>query len=258
RERDGLFTNARLCLAPSAKLLTAPGLDRLRALAESGASVYLSYFAGSTANQRGPWLTWLDEIFGVRHTLRYGLVDPIADDEVTFSFVEPLGEIAAGATLTFAVAGESSARAYLPVTPAGADVVALDGHGRPALLRHALRSGRTFFCTYPLEYMAARTPRVNPESTWRLYSALAAEAGVHRPVRIDDPRIVTGLIRSGDAHTALFLNCSNDSVTADPILAEGVALPTAGNEPLLLAPFGVAAFPCVGALPRERLEDASG
>ena len=110
RERDGLPGNARLYLAPSAKLLTAPGLDRLRALAESGATVYLSYFAGSTARQRGPWLTWLDEIFGVRHALRYGLVDPIEEDEVTFQFVEPLGEIEAGATLTFAVAGEASAR----------------------------------------------------------------------------------------------------------------------------------------------------
>jgi endo-1,4-beta-mannosidase len=246
RERDGLPGDARLYLVPSAKLLTAPGLDRLRALAESGASVYLSYFAGSTARQRGPWLTWLDEIFGVRHALRYGLVDPIEEDEVTFQFVEPLGEIEVGTTLTFAVAGESSARAYLPVVPAGADVVAVDGRGRPTLLRHALGSGSTFLCTYPLEHMAARTPRANPESTWRLYSALATEAGVHRPVRIDDPRVVTGLIRNGDAHMALFLNCSNDTITADPILADGVALPTADDEPLLLAPFGVEALPCEG------------
>ena len=48
-------------------------------------TVYLSYFAGSTPNQRGPWLSWLDEIFGVRHLLRYGLVDPIVDDEVVFA-----------------------------------------------------------------------------------------------------------------------------------------------------------------------------
>ncbi|HKI92241.1 MAG TPA: cellulase family glycosylhydrolase [Gaiellaceae bacterium] len=254
RERDGLPGNARLVIAPSTKLLTAPGLDRLRRLAEAGATVYLSYFAGSTANQRGPWLTWLDEIFGVRHTLRYGLVDPIEGDEVTFQFVEPLGEIEAGATLTFAVAGESSARAYLPVAPAGAEVVAIDGHGRPTLLRHALGSGSTILCTYPLEHMAARTPRVNPESTWRLYSALAAEAGVRRPVRVDDPRVITGLVRSGGAHTALFLNCSKDTIAADPILANGVLLPTAGTEPLLLAPFGVQAFPCEGVAASHAFE----
>ena len=261
RERDGLPGTARLYLAPSTKLMTAPGLDRLRALAEAGATVYLSYFAGSTARQRGPWLTWLDEIFGVRHALRYGLVDPIEEDEVTFQFVEPLGDIEAGTTLTFAVAGERSARAYLPVAPAGADVVAVDGHGRPTLLRHALGSGSTFLCTYPLEYMAARTPRVNPESTWRLYSALATQAGVHRPVRVDDPRVLTGLVRSGIATTALFLNCSNDTIAADPILAPGVALPTAGDEPILLAPFGVEVFPCEGVaastVPADRLESAA-
>ena len=248
RERDGLPGNARLVIAPSAKLLTAPGLDRLRALAESGATVYLSYFAGSTARQRGPWLTWLDEIFGVRHALRYGLVDQIEEDEVTFQFVEPLGEIEAGTTLTFAVAGEASARAYLPVVPTGAVIVAVDGHGRPALLRHALGRGTTFLCTYPLEHMAARTPRANPENTWRLYSALATEAGVQRPVRVDDPRVITGLIRTGAAHTALFLNCSSDLIAAEPILADGVALPAAGDEPVLLAPYGVEAFPCEGVV----------
>src|SRR5262249_46450650 len=96
RERDGIPGPARLVLAPSRKLLTTGGLDRLREIATGGATVYLSFFAGSTARQRGPWLTWLDEIFGVRHRLRYGLVDPIEDEVVTFDFVEPLGDIEPG------------------------------------------------------------------------------------------------------------------------------------------------------------------
>ena len=174
--------------------------------------------------------------------------------------MEPLGEIEAGTTLTFAVAGEYSARAYLPVTPAGADVVAIDGHGRPTLLRHVLGSGSTYLCTYPIEHMAARTAHANPESTWRLYSALATQAGVRRPVRVDDPRVVTGLVRSGNAYTALLLNCSNDTIVADPILADGVALLATGDEPLLLAPFGVEVFPCEGiaasTVPADRLENA--
>ena len=138
-----------------------------RALATSGATVYASYFAGSTPSQRGPWLTWLDEIFGIRHRLRYGLVDPIEDEEVVFELVEELGDLEAGTRLRFRVAGEPSARSYLPVDPVGARVIAVDGHGRPALLRHALGAGSTVFCAYPLEHMAARTPRVNPEDTWQ-------------------------------------------------------------------------------------------
>ena len=101
RERDGIAPRARLYLAPCAKLLTGPGLERLRELAQGGATVYLSYFAGSTANQRGPWLSWLDEIFGVRHLLRYGLVDPIVEEQVTLDFVEDFGELSAGTRLTF-------------------------------------------------------------------------------------------------------------------------------------------------------------
>ncbi len=244
RERDSLRGGASLYLVPCAKLVTAPGLDRLRELAEAGAMVYASYFAGSTPNQRGPWLTWLDEIFGVRHRLRYGLVDPIEDDEVIFQFVDDLGDIAEGTRLSFRVAGEPSARAYLPVEPVGAEVVALDGHGRPALLRHQLGSGSAVLCTYPIEHMAARTPGANPEDTWRLYSALAAAAEVDRPVRVDDPRVLVGRVRSGDSETAIFVNCAEDSISVEPILS-GVELDPAT---VTLEPFGVAAIQCAGAV----------
>jgi endo-1,4-beta-mannosidase len=240
RERDGIPGSAKLYLAPSTKLLTAPGLDRLRELATGGATVYLSYFAGSTTNQRGPWLTWLDEIFGLRHALRYGLVDPIVDDEVVFEFVADFGEISAGTELRFRVGGEPSARSFLPVEPVGAEVVAVDGHGRPALLRHGLGSGRTVFCTYPLEHMAARTPRVNPESTWRLYSALATIAGVARPIRVDDPRVLVGRVRSGAGETSIFVNCSSDTVEVEPLVANDFGFSRYPTVPFTLDPFGVA------------------
>jgi hypothetical protein len=240
RERDGIPGAARLYLVPCAKLLTAPGLGRLRELASAGATVYLSYFAGSTPSQRGPWLSWLDEIFGVRHRLRYGLVDPIVEDEVTFELVDDLGDVPVGTLLSFRVAGEPSARAYLPVEPVGAEVVAVDGHGRPALLRHRLGLGTTVLCTYPLEHMAARTPSVNPESTWQIYAALGAAAAVPRPVRVNDPRVLVGRLRTGDAETVLFVNCSSETIATEPIIADGRALRRAPG-PLVLEPFGVAA-----------------
>lgn len=241
RERDGLAHTARLYLSPCSKLLTAPGLDRLRELATGGATVYLSYFAGSTANQRGPWLTWLEEIFGLHHRLRYGLVDPIEDGEASAEFVEPLGDIAAGTTLSFAVAGEPSARSYLPVETAGASVVAVDRHGRPLLLRHRLGHGSTFFCTYPIEYMAAKTPHVNPEDTWRLYSALALEAGVSRLVHVADPRIIVGRVHSGHGEEAIFVNSSPATVEFNPILAPEYELdPGLAGGSLRLEAFSVA------------------
>ncbi len=256
RERDGLDDGARLYLVPSAKLLTAPGLERLRKLAAGGATVYVSYFGGSTSNQRGPWLSWLDEIFGVRHRLRYGLVDPIVDAEVVFHFVERLGDLEAGTRLAFAVAGETNARAYLPVEPAGAEIVAVDAHGRPALLRNRLGAGETVFGTYPIEHMAARTPAANPEDTWRLYSALAVEAGVSRLVRVADPRVLVGLVRSGDSTTALFVNCSDEAVTAEPVVAQDVELQAAPE--LQLEPFGVAASACSETAPARETTVSEG
>jgi endo-1,4-beta-mannosidase len=237
RERDGIVADARLYLCPSVKLVTASGSDRLRELAASGATVYLSYFAGSTPNQRGPWLAGLDDIFGVRHRLRHGLVDPIVGDEVVFDFVEELGDIDAGTRLSFAVGGEQSARAYLPVDPAGADVVAVDGYGRPSLLRHAVGAGWVILCTYPLEHMAARIPWANPESTWRIYSALAQLAGVPRRVRVADPRVLVGRLRSGGSETLVLVNSSADTVSLEPTTTAGV---TPAAWPLELGPFGAA------------------
>ena len=239
REYDGLRDSARLYLAPCAKLLTAPGIDRLRELAEGGATVYASYFGGSTANQRGPWLSGLEEIFGIRHLLRYGLVDPIEEDEVTLQFVEDFGGLPAGTRLSFHVGGESSARAYLPVELLSARVVAIDAHGRPAIVSNEVGRGRTVFCTYPLEHFAARTPRVNPEETWRLYSALAEVAGVSRPVRVDDPRVLVGRLRGGRSETAILVNVSGDDIAAEPLLEEGVELEI-DEATVVLEPFGVA------------------
>jgi hypothetical protein len=112
-----------------------------------------------------------------------------------------------------------------------------------ALLRHELGTGRTVFCTYPIEHMAARTPRVNPEPTWRIYSALADVAGVSRPIRVDDPRVLVGRLRSPDRETVLFVNCSPDHVRAEPNVAGGAG-PAACLEPLSIEPFGVAVIRC--------------
>ena len=238
RERDGIPEGARLYLVPCAKLLTAPGLRRLGELADGGATVYASWFAGSTDNQRGSWLPWLDELFGVRHLLRYGLVDPVETDEVVLELVAPLGSLAAGERLVFRVPADPGARARLELEPAGAEVLALDGEGRPALVRHTLGRGAAVLCTYPLEHMAARTPRVNPEDTWRLYSALADAAGLARPVHVDDPRIVAGRIRTGRGERTVLVNCSFDTIGAEVLSAPGLEPAVPGV--VTLRPSGVA------------------
>jgi hypothetical protein len=86
--------------------------------------------------------------------------------------------------------------------------------------------------------MAARTPRVNPEGTWRLYDALASVAGVPRPVRVDDPRILAGRLRGRGDETVLFVNSSSDTVQAEPVVESEDALVPSGT--LTIGPYGVA------------------
>ncbi|KYF52060.1 beta-mannosidase, partial [Sorangium cellulosum] len=131
RERDGIAEDCRLVLLPSTKQLTAPTWHLLERLASEGAVVYASYCHGTHGSQRGPWYAHLDAMFGVEHQLRYGMVDPIEEAQAKLTFERPFGTIAEGTTLAFPVAGTEHSRAYLPVRPRGAEVVAVDQRGRP-------------------------------------------------------------------------------------------------------------------------------
>lgn len=204
----------KLYLLPCAKLVTAPGMQLMVALARSGATVYASYFAGSGKQQPGPWVPWLEQVFGVAHHLRYGTPDLIESAEVGFQLVSDLGELAVGTRLDFAVAGKGCGRSYLPVEPAGAEVLAVDHQGRPALLRNRVGDGWMVLSTYPLEHMAASRPAANPEATWQLYSALADLAGVARPVRVDDPKIIVGALNVGERDAYFAMNVSPEVVDA--------------------------------------------
>ncbi len=248
READGLPDDCALYLLPSAKQLTAPGWRHLVARAEAGATVYASYFVGEHGVQRGPWWPRLDETFGVVKRLRYGLTDPIEDDELRMTFRRDFGGIRAGEELVFPVAGTENSRSYLPVEPVegpgGAEVLATDAHGRPALLRRAVGRGQLVLCTYPLEHMAALTPRVNPEPSWRLYAALAAEAGVAPDVTVpDEPRVLVGRMDHEDGRAFVWFVSQHDQpLTARPVAARGTILDLTSGEELStveLPPFGV-------------------
>jgi endo-1,4-beta-mannosidase len=244
RERDGLAGDCRLYVVPSLKQLTGPTWYRLEELAGEGATVYASYSHGAHGVQRGPWHSHLNAMFGVEHRLRYGLVDPIEDDEVELTLTADLGSLPGGTVLRFRAGGTEHSRAYLPVEATTAEVVAVDGHGRPALLRRRVGEGSLVLSTYPLEHMAAVTPRVNPEDTHRLYDALAELAGVERPVRADDPRVAVDVLRHEDGRRFVFLVSEADTPLAvKPRCRRGSYLTTdTGDrlESVELAPYDVA------------------
>jgi len=184
-----------------------------------GATVYVSYCAGDVPWHRGPSYGSMNELFGIRHQLDVGVGDPIEDDVVRFTFTRDFGGLARGATLEFKAAGNEHARAYLPLTPTTAEVIATDDHGRPALLRRQAGRGSLVLCSYPLEYMAALTPRVNPDATVALYGALATHAGVRRPIAVDDPRVACDvLVHDGGARFAVLASHTDENLTLKPVL----------------------------------------
>ena len=239
RESRELPAGARLYLSPSTKQFLAPTATRLERLASDGACVYVSYSPGDNSYHRGPSYGRLNQLFGVTHQLDVGLSEPITDDVVTFALHRDWGGLTAGTTLNFRAAGNEHSRGYLPVEPADAEVLATDGHGRPALLLRETGRGSLVLCTYPVEHMAALTPRVNPDDTVPLYNALAAHAGVCRPVTADDPRVACDtLVREDGSRVAVLVSHADEPVTLKPALDEGAL-----DSDVLIPPFGTALFP---------------
>jgi endo-1,4-beta-mannosidase len=242
REVDGLPFDAQVILVPSTKQLLATSWTRLRELAQAGATVYASYFVGEHANQRGSWWPNLDETFGVTKQSRYGLVEPIVEDVLRARFLVSFGGIPQGTVLEFAVGGNENSRSFLPVIPAGAEVVAVDQNDRPVLLRRRIGAGQLLLCTYPIEYMAAVSPAVNPEPTHALYAAIARDAGVVPDVRVDDPLVcVSELVRDDGARLIWFVSQSESPLTVTPVISAGTLFEgERAAEVVDLDPFGVA------------------
>jgi len=235
RESDGLVPDARLYLVPSAKQLLSPTWRELETLAERGATVYVSYSPGPHEEQSGPWQANLNELFGVEHQLRYGLLDQADDERIEFGFVRDFGGLPTGSTLTFRPSGN---RAYLPVRPVTAEVLAEDAHGRPAVLLRRIGSGSIVFCAYPIEYLAASAPNVNPDGAVALYDALAVHAGVTRTVTVADPRVAVDTLCHRDGRRfAVLVSQADDEVRVKPVAA-GATL-----DELTLPAFGVRVLP---------------
>lgn len=239
----GLPAGYGLYLLPSVKQLCATSWEQLVSLARDGATVYASYSHGTSGVQRGPWWAHTEELFGVRMDSAYGLAEPVTDETVVLRFTSDFGWLTAGTELRFAAAGNENGRTYLPVRATSGRVVAVDAHGRPAIVVQEHGAGRAVLSTYPLEFFASARARVNPEETWRLYDALAAMAEVERDVLLDDPRVFADtLVHADGRRFVVFLSQHETPVTVTPTVPDG-ALRTLDGAPsptVSLPPYGAA------------------
>ncbi len=244
READGL-PEADLLIIPSNKALLGATWPALLERAQAGAHVYVSWFAGVNEHQRGAWWPALEPLFGVRHRLRYGLAE-IAEPVVTWTLRLPLGDLVPGTELSFAAAGQEYARAYLPLETTTAEVLAVDQRGEPALVRNRTGRGAVYLSAYPLEYFGAKRRDAHADDqVWRLYAALAAEAGIRPAVRVEGAQVFTDQMVHADGTLYTWLvSTSPDEVTVTPQVAAGGKLTDVAHgevvpDTLTLPPFGV-------------------
>jgi hypothetical protein len=110
------------------------------------------------------------------------------------------------------------------------------------LLRRRTGTGHLVLCTFPLEGMAAALPHANPEPTYRIYDALAAMAGVSRPVTVADPLVHTGELCHRDGRRfAWLVSQAAEELTVKPV-SGGLLTDLASGEPVsevTLRPYGV-------------------
>jgi hypothetical protein len=74
-------------------------------------------------------------------------------------------------------------------------VVLADSADRPILVRRRVGAGALYLGTLPVEYFGAVRPDANlDDDVWRLYRALAVEAGVRPLVRVNSPDVTVDCV----------------------------------------------------------------
>ena len=154
--------------------------DEVREYVRTGGLLYASLCADAAIPE-------MDDLFGA------SLADHASAGEVTLTFVEPFGDIAAGTVFRYqADAGDPQPLAC----HAGCDrrdrSSRVDQDGRPALVAHSYGKGKTLLSAYPLETYLAVLPSAfeRPENTHRIYRGIGAVGRVH-------PAVFDGCSRRG-------------------------------------------------------------
>lgn len=172
----------RLVLCPATQKLKATTWRKLLLHARAGNTVYWSYFSGDYNFHQGAWCAHFSELTGCRHQLRYACFDLPAD----LAIIEGSGLKLS----TITQLGQPYPRAYLPIEPQGAEVLARDQDGRPALTRMTQGAGQVIFLNHPWEYYLAEQYHhyAMPQSV-ELYHFLANRAGLAPAIHCNQPVI---------------------------------------------------------------------
>jgi hypothetical protein len=213
RERlDDVWPEAQLVMLPAPLASTTISLWHVRTSFWRGARDFFArggvLYVSCSADVAIPEM---DELAGCRLADRAPL-----DRAPVLRFVRPWGSFAAGEELVLPEGDGELASRGVQLRASGADTVAVDGDGRPALLAARRGTGTAVTCAYPVETLIAATPDAHGpgDPCWGLYAGLAAL--LPKPVLAgsDHPDVTVGELRGPAGGLVTATNHSSASVTA--------------------------------------------
>ena len=171
--------------------------ERARKYVEAGGSLYASVAADAAIPD-------MEGLFGA------SLVDAVTVSEVALKVVAPFGPLEPGRTFHFSVPGANARYWGSMLQVKSADVIAVDQDDRPALVTHALGTGKTLLSAYPLESYLASMPSAfeTREETHLLYQAFRDWAGVKPLFRTDQPSVEAMALKGANRGYAILVNHS--------------------------------------------------
>jgi endo-1,4-beta-mannosidase len=190
--------------------------DEVRTYINEGGVVYASVGADAAIPE-------MEDLFGAK------LVDHRPAGEALLKITSPFGGLQPGDTFTFH--GDAGNHRLWPATlkVMGGEVIAEDEAGRPVLVvkRHA--KGMAVLCAIPFEAMLGATPaafegeqpacRLAPACSrherWRIYQAVAQEAGVAAVMRTNHPLVEAGSLPGKGRGYTVVVNHSAQDVTVE-------------------------------------------
>jgi beta-galactosidase len=176
--------------------------DQARDYVHDGGLLYASVSADAAIPE-------MSDLFGAQ------MVDHDPLDAVSITVEKDFGSLEEGTVVRFWPAASNPRHWGATLDLHGAEVIATDQKGRPALVTHRFGQGRTLLSAYPLEILSAARPAAfegGDELTWRIYRALADVAGLHAYFATDHPAVEVGTLKGERRGFAVLVNHSAETV----------------------------------------------
>ena len=175
--------------------------DQVKGYLQNGGALYASLCADAA-------IPFMDEIFGA------SMADHKPVQHVEIKMVRPFGSLKSGDTFTFETDAAHPAFWANLVDVHGAEIIAVDQDGDPALLCYSCGKGKVLLCTYPIETYLAKQPAAfdSENSVYSIYQAFRQWVQVQPLVQTNHPAVEVSSITGNKRGYSVFTNHSVKAV----------------------------------------------